>query len=87
MHARHVAAAHRWRGPTCCLGLHHTGRHMDEASAILAELRELDVDDAARAAILYISAWDAIANARTELVAGMVGRDAQAAWSASPISV
>ena len=55
-----------------CSGLHHTGR-MDEASAILAELRELDVDDAARAAILYISAWDAIANARTELVAGMVG--------------
>ena len=54
-----------------CAGLHHIGRK-DEASTQLQALRALDVDDAARAVILYISAWDAFAGERSEEVVGFV---------------
>ena len=54
-----------------CAGLHHIGRK-DEASTQLQALRALDVDDAARAVILYISAWDAFAGERSEEVVAFV---------------
>ena len=54
-----------------CAGLHHLGRQQ-EASTALAALRELPLDDAARAVILYISAWDAFAFERSEQVVAMV---------------
>ncbi len=53
-----------------CSGLHHAGR-LAEASQELARLRELKLDDAARAFIYFTSAWDAFANARCEEVAPM----------------
>jgi len=53
-----------------CSGLHHAGR-LVEASQELAQLRELQLDDAARAFIYFTSAWDAFANARCEEVAPM----------------
>ncbi len=54
-----------------CAGLHHIGRK-GEASAQLQALRELQLDDAARAVILYISAWDAFAGERSDEVVAFV---------------
>jgi LuxR family maltose regulon positive regulatory protein len=51
-----------------CSGLHHAGR-LAEAAQELARLRELKLDDAARAFVYYTSAWDAFAGARTDEVA------------------
>ncbi len=51
-------------------GLHHAGR-LAEASNELAQLRTLKLDDAARAFVYYTSAWDALANARTDEAAPM----------------
>ncbi|CAN5283675.1 hypothetical protein BH11PSE9_BH11PSE9_16190 [soil metagenome] len=51
-----------------CSGLHHAGRPED-ASRELARLRELNLDDAARAFVLFTSAWNEFAAARTEHVA------------------
>jgi len=53
-------------------GMHHIGRK-DEASAQLRALRALPLDDAARAVVCYISAWDAFAGERSEDVVAMVG--------------
>ena len=52
-------------------GMHHVGRK-DEATAQLQALRELPLDDAARAVIFYISAWDAFAGERSDEVVAMV---------------
>jgi LuxR family maltose regulon positive regulatory protein len=54
-----------------CAGLHHIGRK-DEASARLQALRALQLDDAARAVIFYISAWDAFSGERSEQVVAFV---------------
>jgi len=54
-----------------CAGMHHVGRR-DEARIQLQDLRAQDVDDAARAVIFYISAWDAFAGERSEEVVAMV---------------
>jgi len=54
-----------------CAGLHHAGRKA-EATQELARLRALALDDAARAVVLYISAWDAFAGDRVdEIVAAL----------------
>jgi LuxR family maltose regulon positive regulatory protein len=54
-----------------CAGMHHVGRKQ-EASERLCTLRGLELDDAARAVIFYISAWDAFAGQRSEEVVSMV---------------
>ena len=54
-----------------CAGMHHLGRK-EQASAKLQALRALPLDDAARAVICYISAWDAFSAERSEEVVTMV---------------
>jgi len=54
-----------------CAGMHHVGR-MQQAGIELQRLRGLPLDDAARAVIFYISAWDAFAAERSADVAAMV---------------
>lgn len=58
-----------------CAGLHHLGRP-EEATAGLQQLRAEALDPAARAVVLYISAWDAFSAERSEetvaMVAGML---------------
>ena len=56
-----------------CAGMHHMGLKQ-EASAQLQALRMLPLDDAARAVIFYISAWDAFAGERSEEVVAMVAQ-------------
>ncbi len=61
--ARAFAAAGRTRDESValayhCAGAHHAGRKA-EATAGLAALRERPLDDAARAVVHYVSAWDA----------------------------
>ncbi len=54
-----------------CAGMHHIGRRQ-QAGIELARLRTLQLDDAARSVIFYISAWDAFAAERSAEVAAMV---------------
>lgn len=54
-----------------CAGMHHLG-HKEQAAAQLQALRALELDDAARAVIFYISAWDAFSTERSEEVVACV---------------
>ena len=56
-----------------CAGMHHMGLKQ-EASTRLQALRGLPLDDAARAVIFYISAWDAFAGERSDEVVAMVAQ-------------
>jgi LuxR family maltose regulon positive regulatory protein len=60
-----VARAYAWSGK------HHVGAKA-QATVGLAKLRALELDDAARALILYVSAWDAFAGERSDEVVAMV---------------
>lgn len=53
-----------------CSGLHHAGR-LAEATQELNALRQLTLDDAARAFLYFTCAWDAFANARGSDIAPM----------------
>jgi LuxR family maltose regulon positive regulatory protein len=54
-----------------CAGLHHCGRQHD-ATQGLAQLRALSLDDAPRAVVSYVSAWDSFACERTDEVAPLL---------------
>jgi LuxR family transcriptional regulator, maltose regulon positive regulatory protein len=56
-----------------CAGMHHLGLRQ-AASEQLQALRELPLDDAARAVIFFISAWDAFAFERSEEVVERVAQ-------------
>jgi LuxR family maltose regulon positive regulatory protein len=56
-----------------CAGMHHMGLKQ-AASEQLQALRALPLDDAARAVIFYISAWDAFAGERSDDVMAMVAQ-------------
>ena len=56
-----------------CAGMHHMGLR-DAASLQLQALRALPLDDAARAVIFYISAWDAFAGEHSEEVVARVAQ-------------